>query len=340
MDMASATRRQFLQRVGRAAGGLALSGLAPQGACAPAAGRIGRLVIQAPASPPSIALAKLVADGAFDRLVERAEFLLWKTPDEMRARITSGQAHISGLPVNVAAGLYNRGLPVTLMDVYIWGILYVVGTHPAARRWEDLRGQEIIIPFQGDLPDLVAQLLMEYHGLEPAADVSLRYVPSPTEAAGLLAAGQAHVAVLSEPSATLAIVKAQEAGVTLHRLIDMQQDWAACTGQPARLPMAGIAVLPGLVQAQPAIAARLQDAGSDAVAWVNTHAQQAAALGVAYIPGVPAAIMAASLPHIALEHVSARDARPEIEFFFSQLAHLSPALYGGRLPPDDFYYGT
>ena len=37
--------------------------------------------------------------------------------------------------------------------------------------------------------------------------------------------------------------------------------------------------------------------------------------------------------------VTAREAKPELEFFFGRLHARQPALIGGKLPPDDFYYG-
>ncbi|MGQ9515708.1 MAG: twin-arginine translocation signal domain-containing protein, partial [Anaerolineae bacterium] len=177
------SRRAFLKHVGLAAGGalLAGSGLSLLPSCSARKG-LGTLSIQAPASPPSIALAKLVHDGAFAGLVDSAEFLLWKTADEMRARITSGQAQISGLPVNAAATLYNKGMGMQLANVYIWGILYLVSADERIKRWEDLRGQEVLIPFQGDLPDLITQLLLGYRGMALGTDISPRYVTAAPEA--------------------------------------------------------------------------------------------------------------------------------------------------------------
>jgi NitT/TauT family transport system substrate-binding protein len=330
----SITRRQFLEQMGLAAGGLALAGLA---GCAPRSKTLEKLLIQAPASPPSVALAKLVHDRAFEGLAGSAEFALWKDPDELRGRITGGQAHISGLSVNVAATLYNKGLGVKLTSVYIWGILYVVSADPNIRAWADLKGQELLIPFKGDLPDILGQLLMQQRGLELGKDIQPRYVSAAPEAAGLLAAGQARHAILSEPSATLAFLKAKEAGVALYRVIDMQKDWAAVTGRPARLPMAGVVVLPGLAQDHPQILQRLRAKHAEAVAWVRQNPAEAARLGATYIPTMPEAAMAASMPYIQLEYVDAAAARPEIEFFFQQLARLSPALYGNALPDDKFY---
>jgi len=182
--------------------------------------------------------------------------------------------------------------------------------------------------------------LLNRQGIELGSHIAVRYVAAAPEAAGLLAAGQARHAILSEPSATLAIMQAQEAGIQLHRVLDLQEEWRKATGQPARIPLAGTVVLPELANERPEIVNRLQEMQSEAVRWIREDPAQAAQLGTKYVPVMPEPAMRASLEHITLEFVSAAEARGEIEFFFHELARLSPALYGDRLPGDGFYYAA
>lgn len=84
-----------------------------------------KVTIQAP-SGISIAaplyklnLDKLLASGA-----DEVEFLSWNSPDELRARIISGQAQVSAVPTYVGANLYNKDVDVQLLNTLIWGILY------------------------------------------------------------------------------------------------------------------------------------------------------------------------------------------------------------------------
>lgn len=65
----------------------------------------------------------------------------------------------------------------------------------------------------------MTQLLLSYRGMALGKDVFPRYVTAAPEAANLLAAGQAKHAVISEPSATLALLKAKQAGITLARIL-------------------------------------------------------------------------------------------------------------------------
>lgn len=331
------TRRTFLRQGVCSTAVAVLAGLGLV-ACGPRESALSTLVVQGPASPPSLALLRLANLGIPADLANEVSFQLWSTADEMRARITSGQAQFSGVPVNVAATLYNRDAKVQLMNVYIWGILYLVTRNPEVTSWDDLRGETVLIPFRGDLPDILTQYLLRQQGLELGSDILPSYLSAAPEVAQMLAAGQASHAVLSEPSATLAILKAKENGITLHRAIDYNQAWAAATGRAPRIPMAGVVADAGLVSRHPRIPAWFQQAHQEAALWVAANPEQASQLGAEEIKAIPTKAMRQSVEHIRFSFVEAAQAREDVEFFLSELHSLSPGLIGGQLPPDEFYY--
>lgn len=55
--------------------------------------------------------------------------------------------------------------------------------------------------------------------------------------------------------------------------------------------------------------------------------------------GVPAPVVAEVIPRLNLEFVRAKDARKELEQFYSTLAEMNPDIIGGSLPDADFYLG-
>jgi len=334
--MPTITRREFLGLGARSALALGLAGIGLSG-CRPRP--LSSLVIQAPASPPSLAFLRMAQQGVPANLAHELRFQLWSTVDEMRGRITAGQAQFSGLPVNVAATLYNRGVQVQLLNVYIWGILYLVTSDPAVQSLAEIKGQPLLIPFRGDLPDILTQYLLQKQGLSLEKDFQVTYVSAAPEAAQLLAAGRAKHAVLSEPSATLAIAKAKESGVTLRRAMDYAQAWAAATGRAPRLPMAGVVALPAVLRNR-ALLDWFQRAERDALAWVAANPQEASQLGAQAIQAIPPAVMVASLPFIQMDFADAQSAREDIAFFLQEMHALSPDLVGGSLPPAEFYYGA
>ncbi len=334
--MPGITRRAFFQWALRAGAVAAAGGLVA--GCRQGTRRLESVTIQGAPSPPSLALLRVAQQGVPPELAREARFQVWSTVDEVRARITSGQAHFSGLPVNVAATLYNRGVKVQLLNVYIWGILYLVSRESRLSSLADLRGEEVLIPFRGDLPDILSQYLLRRQGLDLAANLRPSYLSAAPEAAQLLAAGRARHAVLSEPSATLAIQKAAQNGITLYRALDYAQAWAAATGGRPRIPMAGVAAHADLARTSSPLLGWFQEAFAEATAWVAAHPEEAAQSGAEAIRAIPPAVMRDSLPHIQFAFVEAGAAREEISFFLAELHALSPELTGGQLPPDAFYY--
>lgn len=120
--------------------------------------------------------------------------------------------------------------------------------------------------------------------------------------------GDVAAAVLPEPVATAAESEGCASAHPVHRLLDLQQEWASATGSCARYPQAGAVVHSEWLRDRLEIGPLLLDAITAALRRLEWHAQPAA------------------------------DARPDFEFFFTQLLALAPDLVGGGLTDNAFYY--
>jgi NitT/TauT family transport system substrate-binding protein len=163
------------------------------------------LTLWGPPAAPSIILAQAVASGALKDITPSAVFKTWRTPDEMRAGLSSGTMQAVIVPSNVAANLYNRGLGVHLLNIMTRGLLYVVAGDKLAKV-EDLAGKKIAVPFRNDMPDFVLRRLLARVGLKPGTDVQFDYAGTPPEAMQMLLAGRVDAALLAEPAVTAAIL--------------------------------------------------------------------------------------------------------------------------------------
>ncbi len=331
------TRRQFLQ-LAATAGTLTAFGLTgcTRQTSETQAVPLEQLVIKGPPAPPSILLAHVSRQERLTALVPEVQFDTWANPDQLRAEVTSNALHVTATPTNVAANLYRRGVPVRLLNVTVWGMLYVCAVDASITTWNDLQGARIVIPFRGDMPDLIFRYLARAHGLDVDRDLTPQYVSAPIEALQLLLAGQTQVAVLSEPGATAAQIRGQQEGMTIHRALNLQEEWDAVTGRGPRIPQAGTLAVAALVDNYPDVVAAIQDGLYEAVDWSRQHPEQAAQLGAPLL-GLQEPIIAQSLPRMQLEMVPATTARDDLEFFFSRLKELSPDVIGGDLPDDTFY---
>lgn len=281
---------------------------------------------------------KIVKDEPLEDIIENTSFTPWKNPDELRARISSGQMQVSAVPTYVGANLYNKGMDVKLINVLVWGNLYIVGPEGEKIGWNDLKGQTIYVPFKGDMPDLMLQYLLEKNHLSPESDVNLQYVSSPTEAVGLMAAGKVKYAILPEHVATLSIIKAKKAGKSFTKLMNIHDEWAKTTGKKPRIPQAGILVTGDLVKNHPEVIENLQEQFKQSTEWINQNPNEASVLLEEYAGGMKAPFIEKVIPSLHLSYLSAQEAKAELEFFFQELSTVSSDIIGGKLPDAGFYY--
>lgn len=173
-------------------------------------------------------LAHAIAAGMLAELAPEVTLSTWRTPDELRAGLTSGTIDLSVMPVQVAANLYNRGMGVGLVNSMTDGLLHVVAEEGSVADLAGLQGKRLAVPFVNDTPDFVLRALLDAQGLSEA--VQQVPVGSPIEAAQMLLAGQIDAALLSEPASTVAIMRGIPSGRHLARVIDLQEEWGRQTG--------------------------------------------------------------------------------------------------------------
>jgi len=302
--------------------------------------RLERLTVAGPPAAVSYPLIELVESGALDALARRVEFVSWRDPDQVRALILRDEVDLVALPSNVAANLYNRGVEIRLVNISAWGLLWLLSRDPDIARLEDLAGAEIVVPFRGDMPDIILGELLARNGLDVRSDVRLRYVASPMDAMQLIIMRRASHAVLSEPAASMALEKTAS-GMTgliapdLHRAIDLQSAWATAFERDARIPQAGIVAVGPLPE--PVIEA-FANAYADALERLLADPGRAAGQIVAALPMLTETAAVEAITHSRLEAVAATEAREALEFFYRILEQRSPALIGGRLPDSGFYF--
>ena len=195
--------------------------------------------------PTHIRMAALKGPTAFGmiRMIDQVESLgnsitlsyeLVATPQDMVARISSGQVDIAAMPVNLAAKLYNKmgakgyALGASVGD----GVIYALTTSKDNITWESFRGKTINSIAKGSTPDYLTQYVLNGHGLKEGKDVTLRFTYSHQQLAQMMAAGKIDNAILPEPLVTMVLNKNPEARI----FSDMQKEWAELSGTGHNYP--------------------------------------------------------------------------------------------------------
>lgn len=313
-------------------------------AAAAAAGLLPRRLSAAPApkleilgapNGSTIVLVEFIESGGLAEAAPGATFRLWRTTDDLRAGIVSGQTKLFSTPSHVPANLAARGMPLKMLCILGMGHLSVVTSDASIRSFKDLAGKPVLGFFRHDMPDLTFRAIARMEGMDPDKDMTLTYVQTPMEAAQMLAAGKATTAILSEPPATAAIMMAMQQGLTLRRAFDLSEVWGQHKPK-ARIPMAGIALHASLLDSSPEVIDALRRGLVPAKDRVFADPAAAAKLAARTMEMRPQ-VFETALPRFGIDVVSAKAAKAELVDFYSTLLALEPEALGGRLPPDDFY---
>lgn len=299
------------------------------------------LLLAGPSAPVSLPLMRMVESGALAHLAQKVEFRLWNNPDQLRALAIRGEADLIATPSNVAANLYNRKIPIRLLEISVWKLLWLVTRQPRGQTLADYRDEEILVPFRSDMPDILFGLLARAQGLRPDKDFRIRHTATPMEAMQLLISRRAQHALLAEPAVSMALHKTRSLPMRvvapeLHRGLDLQQEWGRVFERTARIPMAGIAAL-GATLADSALLQALQSALQQAHLWCRDNPQACGEMAARHAPMLLPEAVSAALQIAPLQRQSGTEVRAELEFFYRQLLQVEPGLMGGALPGDDFY---
>jgi NitT/TauT family transport system substrate-binding protein len=306
--------------------------------------KLDKLTLVAPPGPMAIPMVYMAANDKLAGVATATDVVIWETADQLKAILAGGQGDFVTVPSNNAATFYNKGLQLRLLDVSVWNITYLITSDPTAASFADIKGKSLTVSFQGSVPDVMFQYLATKEGLDPNADFQLRYATDPTEAAQLLLSGQVQNAVLSEPMATAAILQSKDKATPLRRALAFDKAWAGTVSADAPddsvlTPIAGV-VATSSVMDKPEVIAAFEREYAAAVDWLLANPEEAGTLIETELPelGVKAAVMTASLKNITWQHRTAQEAKPALQAFYAALMDLSPAVIGGKLPDDAFYY--
>ncbi|MFC2361345.1 MAG: ABC transporter substrate-binding protein, partial [Actinomyces dentalis] len=131
--------------------------------------------------------------------------------DVLKSLLVNGETDLAATPSYAAANLFNKGVPVRLVAMQVWGMLYVIGpSGSAAQGLEALRGQQVGVPLPGNMPDLVFRYLLGQKGWNADSDLTIAPYPDGQGALNALLTGEIDYAVLPEHPASVSLAKAQQ----------------------------------------------------------------------------------------------------------------------------------
>ncbi len=302
--------------------------------------KLEKIVIAGPAANVSHPIFHMIESGALKDIAKKVEFRLWNNPDQLRAMIINKEVDFVAVPTNVGAILYNKKQPVQLLNVSIWGILQILVRDKNIDTLEKLKGKSLVVPWRGDMPDIVLRTIMKQKGMDKK-DINLIYVSNPMDAAQQLIMRRQDNALLPDPATSMVLRKTHSFPISivapeLYRGIDLQKEWGEAFDTEPKIAQAGMAVV-GKMRDNKAVVDAFEKGYEDAMAWYKAHPKEAGKLVVKYTKMFTPEAVADSINHVQMKVVPAKEARKDVEFFFKKLKADNPKIIGGELPDEGFY---
>ncbi|MGK7900481.1 MAG: ABC transporter substrate-binding protein [Hormoscilla sp.] len=326
-------RRRFLQLMTASIGLTMAGGCGPQ---VPSSSNLSSLGIGGTPILLAIPLAYLIEKSGLPEVVPDSKFIPARNHEQMKALLTSRQVQLAANPTLLSAGLYQKELPIQLLNVMIWGNIYLLSPDSTIASWEDLRGKSVLIPFKGGLPEMIFRFLAGQSGVQPDREITIQSTQDFQTTAQLLLVGKGDAGVFSEPQASSVVAKAQQQNMELFYNLDFKKAWGQVTGKAARFPQAGVSVLSSFMENHADVAETIQSELRNSLDWIEQNPTAAAELGSKYLD-IPSTVIEQSLKKNLFEYVPAAEARPELETFFKSLMQVNPKLLKGKLPDAGFY---
>lgn len=266
-----------------------------------------------------------------------ASFQLWQSADQLRVMLARDELDYSAVPANLPALMSNRGEPVRLLNISVWGLLWLVSREPDVHGFTDMRGRTLLTPFRRDMGAIMLQELYAAQGMQPGHDLQLHQSRDALDTVSLMLAGKADHAVLPEPTASLLLYRSrQQGGAPLYRVQSLQAAWAQQFPQQPELPQAGV-MAAASTAGNAAMNQAIVSAYAQAAHWCKNAPPACAALAQQYLPHMPLPALEESIRVTRLDGLPAAQVRPQLEALYQLILDGQPEAIGGRLPAAAVY---
>ena len=285
--------------------------------------------------PTSIGLVKLMDDAAADTSSKYVyDFTIEAAADAINPKLIQGQFDMAALPANVASVLYNNtNGEIIVLNVNTLGVLYIVENGNTVNTVEDLRGKTIYASGKGNTPEYALNTMLSAYGLVPGKDVFIEFKSEHAECVTAITSEPDAVAMLPQPFVTTA----QMADENIRIALDINKEWENATEK--KLVTGVMVARKAFVEEHPEIVEDFLAKYETSADYANQNVTEAAALVEKY--GIFAANVAEkAIPYCGITFVSGDEMKQILSDYLVTLNEQNPAAIGGKLPEDDFYYGT
>lgn len=296
-----------------------------------------KLILGGPTAAVSFPLMHMVETGALDDWADTVEFKHWKNVDQLRVLLAKNQLDFSAAPINLPAIMFNKGMDIKLLNVSVWGLLWLVSNDPEINNFDDLAKKPLLSTYQRDLPAILLNTLFKAKGLVDQNAPDIRYARDAQDAISLMLTGQADSAILPEPIVSLLLARnEQQYAKTINRVISLEDAWSETFTEQPDLPQAGIMANVSVAK-DDELSKAFNEAYKNSAIWCKSEPRACAKLVHKNLDFLPVDALEQSIKVTRIDSHSASSVQTKIEDLYKLMLANSPEVVGAKLPVQGFY---
>ena len=276
-----------------------------------------KLKIIVPAGAPALSQIYLQDSGKYDVDIVNG-------PDPLVAAFGSESHDFIFAPTNLGAKMYNNGIQYKFIAAVTFGNYYLASTIDDFKI-EDLQNKEIICFGKNATSDIVLNYVLDGNSIQ--ADII--YVDSLDIANSELVIDNDKIILSAEPA--LSVLKTKVEGIST---IDLQAEYAELSGTGS-YPQSGVFAKANL---EDKIIDDFLNKLEASVEDVNQDAEGTASLAVELDYNFTYDVLVQAISQSNIDFEKAEEVKTSLEYYFNIIMEMNPALVGGKLPDEGFYY--
>ena len=285
--------------------------------------------------PTGIGAINLWSDAEAGSTKNNYKVTLTGANDEIVAALSNGDADIAAIATNLAATLYNKTQGgISVIAVNTLGVLYMLSNGAQPETIADLAGATIYSPGQGANPEYILRYVLSGNGLDPDADVTIKFVAQGSDLLSVWAEDPEAIIMAPQPVATSLLMQ-NEGSVELFNMTD---EWNAVSSDGSALMMGCVVVRNEFLAAHPGAVATFLEEYKASIEKAASDLDGTAALCESYGIIPKAALAKKALPKCGLTYVDGTEMKAKLSGYLKVMFDANPKSVGGALPADDFYY--
>lgn len=281
--------------------------------------------------PQGISLAPLFSKSAEGKTHHTYQPQILDAPDQVVAKLISGEVTIASVPANLAAVVNKKsGGAFQVLAVNNLGVLYILENGNEIQKFEDLEGKTIHATGQGASPEYLLDYLKDAAKIE---NLSVEYMPEHAALAGALASGEVKLGMLPEPFVTTVLAKNPEVRVAL----DLTKEWQERTNG-SRLPMGVIIVKKDFAETHKQEVLAFLEEYAKSVKYATDKVEETSKIVVSFgiLPNEQIAMNA--IPRCNMVMLPIWEVRDSFDMLLKTFFEKNPKSIGGEMPDDGFYF--